>query len=64
MNPDLGSGWAAHINGVGAWMESLGPASFSSGILRTLFVGFKPLLVGFSTCTATSPSLITALVCV
>ncbi|KAJ4991811.1 hypothetical protein SVAN01_02661, partial [Stagonosporopsis vannaccii] len=46
MIPELGFGWATHINGVSDWMESLGPEAFSNGILRTLFVGFRPLLVG------------------
>lgn len=45
MNPDLGSGWVTHMDGVRAWIESLGPEPFSSGILRTLFIGFRPLLV-------------------
>jgi hypothetical protein len=47
MIPDLGSGWAIHVKGVGNWVESLGPESFNSGILRILFVGFRPLLVGY-----------------
>ncbi|KAH7080607.1 hypothetical protein BKA63DRAFT_506770 [Paraphoma chrysanthemicola] len=45
MIPDLGSGWATHVKGVGNWVKSLGPDSFSSGILRILFVGFRPLLL-------------------
>jgi hypothetical protein len=44
--PTLESGWMTHVKGVGDLVERLGPESFSSGISYTLFIGFRPLLVG------------------
>ncbi|KAH6644182.1 hypothetical protein C7974DRAFT_16112 [Boeremia exigua] len=44
MLPNTSSGWKTHLKGVGDWVESVGPDAFSHGILRTLFVGFRPLL--------------------
>ncbi|CAN9455990.1 unnamed protein product [Alternaria sp. RS040] len=42
--PQARSDWATHAKGVGAMIERLGPKPFSTGILHTLFVGFRPLL--------------------
>ncbi|KAH7009152.1 hypothetical protein B0J12DRAFT_691816 [Macrophomina phaseolina] len=41
----LESGWMMHMRGVGDLAERLGPEPFSSGILHTLFMGFRPLLL-------------------
>ncbi|KAH7123756.1 hypothetical protein B0J11DRAFT_529811 [Dendryphion nanum] len=38
-------GWMTHVKGVGELAERLGPEPFSSGILHTLFIGFRPLLL-------------------
>ncbi|CAN9124323.1 unnamed protein product [Alternaria alternata] len=43
--PQARSDWATHAKGVGAMIERLGPKPFSTGILHTLFVGFRPLLL-------------------
>ncbi|KAL5398721.1 hypothetical protein PMIN02_001248 [Paraphaeosphaeria minitans] len=43
--PTLESGWMMHMKGVGDLAERLGPDPFSSGILHTLFIGFRPLLL-------------------
>lgn len=45
--PDLRFDWMTHAKGVGDLIERLGPKAFSTGILHTLFAGFRPLLVGF-----------------
>ncbi|KAG9185446.1 hypothetical protein G6011_07990 [Alternaria panax] len=43
--PEARSDWTTHAKGVGAMIERLGPKPFSNGILHTLFVGFRPLLL-------------------
>ena len=45
MMPKLEPGWMMHIKGVGDLAERLGPEPFSSGILHSMFMGFRPLLV-------------------
>ncbi|KAF2015359.1 hypothetical protein BU24DRAFT_450093 [Aaosphaeria arxii CBS 175.79] len=45
VSPKLKSGWMTHAKGVGDMMEALGPASFRTGAMHTIFVGFRPLLV-------------------
>lgn len=45
VSPELKSGWMIHVKAVGDMMEGLGPTSFDDGIMHTIFVGFRPLLV-------------------
>ena len=46
MLPDSRFGLAMHINGVAQLFQASGPSLFKSGALQSLFVGFRPLLVG------------------
>lgn len=43
--PTSPNGWIAHLEGVGAMMQSHGPDAFTEGIPHLLFVGFRPLIV-------------------
>lgn len=45
--PELKSGWMTHVRAVGDMLERLGPAAFSIGTMHTMFIGFRPLLVGY-----------------
>jgi hypothetical protein len=45
MLPTMESGWMTHMKGVGDLVDRLGPEPFNSGILHTLFIGLRPLLV-------------------
>lgn len=43
--PSSESSWLKHVAAVGDFVERLGPAAFTTGVLHRLFVGFRPLLV-------------------
>ncbi|KAH7361084.1 hypothetical protein BKA66DRAFT_213775 [Pyrenochaeta sp. MPI-SDFR-AT-0127] len=45
VTPTLKSGWMTHVKGVGDLIEGLGPMPFSVGIMHTIFIGFRPLLL-------------------
>lgn len=36
-----------HVRAVGDMIQRLGPEAFSIGTMHTIFVGFRPLLVGY-----------------
>ena len=48
MFPDSCAAHVAHIGAVGVFFETYGPESFRSGVMHSLFQGFRPLLVRFT----------------
>ncbi|KAF2851302.1 hypothetical protein T440DRAFT_449340 [Plenodomus tracheiphilus IPT5] len=45
VTPGLKSGWMTHARGVGDMMQALGPMPFSVGMMHSMFIGFRPLLL-------------------
>ncbi len=48
MFPDSCAAHVAHIGAVGVFFETYGPECFRSGVMHSLFQGFRPLLVRFT----------------